>query len=76
VPDTTYIDGSAAQKAVDFLENYQEDQPFFVALGFVRPHLPFVAPQPYWDQYDPAQIKLVDVSDPSPRFILRSRVCE
>ena len=64
VPDTTYVDGSAAEKAIDFLENYREDEPFFMALGFVRPHLPFVAPKQYWDQYDPAQIRLADVAAP------------
>jgi iduronate 2-sulfatase len=33
-------------------------QPFFLAVGFIRPHLPFVVPRPYWDRYDPATIPL------------------
>ena len=34
------------------------DQPFFFAIGYYRPHLPFNAPQKYWDLYDPAAIPL------------------
>ena len=34
------------------------DEPFFLAVGFVKPHLPFVAPKKYWDMYDPATIPL------------------
>ena len=33
-------------------------EPFFLAVGFAKPHLPFVSPKKYWDLYDPAKIKL------------------
>ena len=33
-------------------------KPFFLGLGFTRPHLPFIAPQKYWDMYKPEDIKL------------------
>jgi arylsulfatase A-like enzyme len=36
----------------------KKSQPFFLAVGFTKPHLPFVAPKKYWDLYDPAKIQL------------------
>ena len=33
-----------------------KERPFFLALGFYKPHLPFNAPKRYWDLYDPQQI--------------------
>ena len=59
VPDNTFTDGKIAQLAVATLgELSKKPEPFFLAVGFIRPHLPFVAPKKYWDLYDPAQIKL------------------
>lgn len=59
VPDTAYYDGQTAQRAVEKIaELSQRDQPFFLGVGFLKPHLPFTAPQRYWDQYDPAQFEL------------------
>ena len=61
VPDETYADGLIARKAIDDLRRLKDvDQPFFLAAGFFKPHLPFVAPKKYWDLYDRAQIKLPD----------------
>ena len=52
-PDNMYYDGAqgrtAAQKIAEFA---QQSDPFFLAVGFVKPHLPFIAPKKYWDQYD------------------------
>ena len=36
----------------------KKPEPFFLAGGLIKPHLPFVAPKKYWDLYDPAKIKL------------------
>ncbi len=57
VPDNTYTDGKTAELAVTTLGQLsKKDQPFFLAVGFAKPHLPFVAPKKYWDLYDPATI--------------------
>lgn len=59
VPDNTFHDGALAEMAVAALrECAQKDQPFWLGVGFIRPHLPFVAPKKYWDLYDPATIQL------------------
>lgn len=53
VPDNAYADGLIAEKAISDLHRLQQmDQPFFLAVGFLRPHLPFNAPKQYWDLYD------------------------
>ena len=36
----------------------KKPEPFFLAVGFIKPHLPFVSPKKYWDLYDPAKIQL------------------
>ncbi|MCU0872045.1 MAG: sulfatase [Pirellulaceae bacterium] len=59
VPDNTFHDGALADMAVAALaECAKKDQPFWLGVGFIRPHLPFVAPKKYWDLYDPATIQL------------------
>jgi iduronate 2-sulfatase len=59
VPDNTFHDGALAEMAVTALREIKEKkQPFFLAVGFIRPHLPFVSPKKYWDLYDPAKIPL------------------
>ena len=54
VPDNAYHDGTNALKAKDILINLSKtpEQPFFFAVGFSRPHLPFVSPKKYWDLYN------------------------
>jgi iduronate 2-sulfatase len=59
VPDESYTDGANAQLAVKTMRQLAaNDQPFFLAVGFSNPHLPFNSPKKYWDLYDPAQIQL------------------
>ncbi len=55
VPDSAYGDGKVADAAIEILSEVLE-QPFFLAVGFRKPHLPFSAPRKYWDLYDPVQI--------------------
>jgi iduronate 2-sulfatase len=50
VPDEAYYDGRVAREAVRVLGEIQ-DQPFFLAVGFWKPHAPFNAPKKYWDMY-------------------------
>jgi len=59
VPDNAYEDGAFVNCAIDQMKMLAKgDKPFFLAVGFKKPHLPFVAPKKYWDMYDPAKIKL------------------
>ena len=60
VPDRAYADGRIAEEGIRRLRaaSRRPDQPFFLALGFVKPHLPFTAPQKYWDQHDPKKFTL------------------
>jgi iduronate 2-sulfatase len=60
VPDDTYPDGLSAAEAIRRLQVAKQNPntPFFLAVGFIKPHLPFVAPKKYWDLYDPAKITL------------------
>ena len=53
VPDTAYQDGVNALLAKEQIINLSKDsKPFFMAVGFSKPHLPFVAPKKYWDLYN------------------------
>jgi iduronate 2-sulfatase len=53
VSDTTYKDGKIAEKTIADLRKLKETgQPFFLATGFYKPHLPFNAPEKYWALYD------------------------
>jgi arylsulfatase A-like enzyme len=62
VPDNAYFDGQTADRAVAALERLAKtEQPFFLAVGFVKPHLPFTAPKKYWDRYDHDAIELARV---------------
>ncbi|HCN76172.1 MAG TPA: iduronate sulfatase [Verrucomicrobiales bacterium] len=59
IPDEEHFDGAIGEQAVAAMRRLAaEKQPFFLAAGFVRPHLPFVVPRKYWDLYDRAKIPL------------------
>ncbi len=57
VPDTGYADGLNAEEAIKQL-NELEHEPFFLAVGFYKPHLPHTAPKKYWDLYNRDEIEL------------------
>ena len=59
IPDDGYSDGKLANLALKPLTDLHDSgKPFFLAVGFFKPHLPFCAPKKYWDMYDPAVFSL------------------
>lgn len=59
VHDTMYFDGAQTELAKKTLTRLAKmNKPFYMGLGYFRPHLPFAVPKKYWDLYDPEQIPL------------------
>lgn len=59
VPDDAFPDGLTANLAIKKLKELKtKDQPFFLGVGFFKPHLPFTAPKKYWDMYNREEIPL------------------
>ena len=61
VKDEQYADGRVAAEAIKRLQAAKQRRdtagtPFFVTVGFARPHLPFSAPKKYWDLHDPQKL--------------------
>jgi iduronate 2-sulfatase len=61
VTDSAYADGRIADDGIKRLRaaKQRSGTPFFIALGFVKPHLPFTAPKRYWDLHDPAKFTVL-----------------
>jgi iduronate 2-sulfatase len=56
-PDAAYGDHQVATEAILRLQAQKTAQkPFFIAVGFIKPHLPFVAPKKYWDLHDATKL--------------------
>lgn len=55
--DLVHSDGKTAAKACELIEQYK-DKPFFLGVGFVRPHVPFVSPRPYYAPFPHQQMTL------------------
>src|SRR3546814_14209355 len=61
VDDTGYPDGLTAELAICKIKTLAaQSEPFFLGVGFFKPHLPFNAPQKYWDLYQEDDIPLTE----------------
>ena len=59
ISDDGYVDGAMTLEAISQLKKLsKKNEPFFLAVGYVKPHLPFVAPKKYWDFYNRDEISL------------------
>lgn len=71
VADDAYSEGAIANGAIKFLQKQKKGKPFFLAVGFKRPHLPFCSPHKYWDMYNRKDIPLAQYrkkAEGSPAF--------
>ena len=60
-PAQKYPDQVLADRAIEQLRQLgSQAAPFFLAVGFFKPHLPFNAPRKYWDLYQPSPVMLAD----------------
>lgn len=64
--ETATPDYRNASRAVELIERFKGRQPFFLALGFAKPHTPFLAPKKYFDLYRPSEIPLPSNLAPKP----------
>lgn len=61
VDDYVYNDGKITKQALQKMKDLKdENKPFFMAVGYVSPHLPFIQPKKYWDMYDHEEVELAD----------------
>jgi len=59
VPDDAYTDGAIRKEGIKFIHKLAPTKkPFFIAIGFKKPHLPFIAPKKYWDLYKRSEMPL------------------
>lgn len=57
--ESNFLDWKIAEKSInDLYELSKSKKPFLLAVGFIRPHLPFIVPRKYWDMYEHDKIKI------------------
>ena len=65
--DHQLLDGARTNMAIEDLERLDsQQQPFFLAMGYIRPHLAWIAPKKYWDLYDPDTLPVIKDSVVTP----------
>ncbi|MEM9299081.1 MAG: sulfatase [Bacteroidota bacterium] len=73
LPDNSYTDGAIALAATELLKQLnQGGKPFFLGVGFNKPHLPFAAPKKYWNMYDRKDISIHPFQKRSSNPVLRA----
>ncbi len=72
-PEKNMTDARVAKVAVDRIKAIK-DSTFFLAVGFIKPHLPFVSPRKYWNMYDETKIQIPEREAPAgmPDFSMAS----
>ncbi len=75
VDDNAYPTGEVTDKTIQDLHRLAEKkQPFFLAVGYRKPHLPLNAPKKYWDLYEPEEFRLPDNFSGETRWPLALRI--
>jgi len=65
VDDDAYYDGAQTTMAINKLKSLSEQkEPFFLSVGYYKPHLPFTAPKKYWDLYNEADMPIANNAYP------------
>lgn len=62
VADDKLLDGQIANKVISVM-NEVKDKPFFLAVGFHKPHMPWIAPKKYWDMYQDSDIQVAEYQE-------------
>lgn len=61
LPDSQLLDGARTEMAIEDLRRLgKQAEPFFLAMGYIRPHLAWVAPKKYWDMHDPSKLPVCE----------------
>ena len=68
LPDIQLLDGTVTERALETLRELRDQEKFLLAVGFNKPHTPYVAPRQYWDLYDRSRLRL-----PSNRQVPKGR---
>ncbi len=72
--DNELVDGARTDLAIEDLRRLgKTNEPFFLAMGYIRPHLAWVAPKKYWDMHDPQKLPVVldaQLTPNTPRYAM------